>query len=121
MNRITLSSRDFLPIVGGSDVFIKSRKYMRGAGLFSSIGAFLLPILRSLSGYALSTAANFAGDTSAALAEGKSVKDSVKSSAQKTIRKVGSDIQTKLRGGARGGVRTRRGRITKPYREAFSR
>jgi hypothetical protein len=101
MTTINLTAEHFLPVVGGSDdhAFVKSRKFMRGAGLFTSIGAFLLPILKSLGGYALSRTADFVKDTSTNLASGNSFKQSLKTSAQNAANRVGTDIRNKVTGG----------------------
>jgi hypothetical protein len=98
---INLTADHFIPVVGGGDnqVFVKSRKFMRGAGLFSALGAFLMPILSSLTGYGVSRAADFVKDTSDNLIAGNSFKDSVKTSARNTWNRVGADINKKVSGG----------------------
>jgi hypothetical protein len=104
MASINLSAADFLPVVGGGNdnqVFVKSRKFMRGAGLFTTLGAFLLPIISKLAGYGVSRAADFAKDTSANLIAGNSFRDSIKSSARNVVDRVGGDIQRKVSGGGR--------------------
>jgi hypothetical protein len=103
MSAINLSAADFIPVVGGGDnqVFVKSRKFMRGAGLFSTLGAFLLPLISRLAGYGVSRAADFVKDTSDNLSAGNSFKDSINSSARNIVSKVGSDIQRKVNGGGR--------------------
>jgi hypothetical protein len=102
METINLSEHHFNPIMGGADnqVFVKSRKFMRGSGLFSSIGSFLLPILKSVGRYLFSQGSTLVGDASSSLIEGKNFKDSVKSAAQKTVTRIGNDIKNKVGGRA---------------------
>ncbi len=101
MTSIRLTAADFLPVVGGGegDHFVKSRKFMRGSGLFSSIGSFLTPILKRLGVYALSRGADFINDASTSLSAGNNIKESLKSAGKKTITRVGSDLLHKVRGG----------------------
>ncbi len=100
---VRLTAAHFIPVVGGGDdVFVKSRKFMRGSGLFSSIGNFLIPILKRLGGYALSRSADFAKDASSALSEGKNLKESFKSAGNRTLTRVGSDVLHKVHGGRVG-------------------
>jgi hypothetical protein len=102
METINLTEQHFLPAMGGADnqVFVKSRKFMRGSGLFSSIGSFLLPILKSVGRYLFSQGSTLVSDASSSLIEGKNFKDSVKSAAQKTVTRIGSDIKKKVGGKA---------------------
>ena len=100
MTAVRLTAAHFIPVVGGGDdVFVKSRKFMRGSGVFSSIANFLVPILKKLGGYALSRTADFAKDASTSLSQGRNLKESFRNAGNKTITRVGSDVLHKVQGG----------------------
>ena len=101
MTTVRLTAAHFIPVVGGGsdDVFVKSRKFMRGSGVFSSIANFLVPILKRLGGYALSRTADFAKDASTSLSQGRNLKESFRNAGNKTITRVGSDVLHKVQGG----------------------
>ncbi len=117
MATIKLYPNDFLRAVGGSDdVFVKSRKFMRGSGLFASLGSFISPILKRLSQYAISRGSDFMRDTSAGLAEGKNFKDSFKSAGKRTVTRLGEDFRK-----FRGGKITKRKKKSNKTRDVFAR
>jgi hypothetical protein len=81
--------------------FSKGRAFLRGSGIFSSIGAVLLPILAKVGKYLFPKATEFVADTASGLLDGKSFSDSVKRGAARTIDSVNTDIQRKMRGGGK--------------------
>lgn len=90
--------------LGGSEHFARSRRYLRGSGLFTALGSILVPLLARAGRYLFTKGiVNTANRTAQHMQSGQTFLNSLKAGAKDTIHEVATDALRKVSGRGGGG------------------
>lgn len=92
----------------GGEHFVRSRRFLRGSGVFTALGSVLIPLLARAGRYLFTKGVDAANRTAQNMQSGQTFLNSLKSGAKETIHEVAADALRKVRGGGNKRGRKRR-------------